>query len=268
MRANANNINQMMLRRTLAPSDPILALFAGGEQGLYSYPTDQKAPDGDYISFTDAGGTIPASKGDKVRFIRNLAGDNHFVQQDISKGFLLETDGNRWWWENDGVDDEMVQQNTITTGGGFYAAIAFNVLSEGGDNSSADVFGVFEGGNRQVIGWRSSGIYSFASQVRFNVGSVFSAGFLVDGGSGSFGTPLVGEGWHDTSSITTRLSTGQEATNPAEISETDIGTVLLRSDSNYRVYGLFYRTNTPPPSAGDRNMVRDAFAARAGASTP
>ena len=99
----------MLRRRASAAPDPLLALFASGEQGAYSYPTNAKAADGDYINFTDAGGTIPAGADDIVRFIRDLTGnDNHFTQSDIDKGFALRTNGSIWWWDADGVDDYYV----------------------------------------------------------------------------------------------------------------------------------------------------------------
>ena len=151
MYANANNLNAMMLRRRAsAAPDPILALFASGEQGVYSYPTNAKASDGDFINFTDEGGTIPADADDVVRFIRDLSGnDHHLKQSDISKGFALRTGGGLWWWESDGVDDIMITDDdflyvagsaTITVAARGDAQLDKRIISEATSSNPGPIY--------------------------------------------------------------------------------------------------------------------------------
>jgi len=97
MRANANNINQMMLRRTLAPSDPILALFANGEQGLL-YRRAQSY-------FADNGLTTPAGPTEPIQAYKDLSPNafhltaNSSSNRPINDGGIARYDG-----VDDGVD--------------------------------------------------------------------------------------------------------------------------------------------------------------------
>jgi len=125
-----------------ADGDPILALFANGEQGAYAYPTDQRAPDGDYMSFTDLGGTTPAtSHNDPVGYIRDISGNgNDFVAPNAASRPLLVLESGLWRWRFDGIDDYL---ETGALSSKIFTP-ATGLFSVGVSTSASGIGGVFE----------------------------------------------------------------------------------------------------------------------------
>jgi len=120
MRANANNINQMMLRRTLAPSDPILALFAGGEQGDFFDLSNHSLTWQDSTKSTTAD-----ADNDPLGAIVGAVNANTLSQATAASRLALKTDGNLWWAEMDGVDDIIFGSLNFPLQPNTYIAVAF-----------------------------------------------------------------------------------------------------------------------------------------------
>lgn len=79
----------------------ILALFAGGKQGVWYDPSDMST------LFQDVAGTIPVTKdGDPVALMRDKSGNNNHATQTVSAARpVYKTDGALHWLSFDGVDD-------------------------------------------------------------------------------------------------------------------------------------------------------------------
>jgi hypothetical protein len=125
MNANANNLASMMLRRPLGGGDPILALFANGEQGAYYDPSDSSTV------FQDAAMTTPAGDGDPVGAIMDKSGNgNHATQSTAAARPMLRQSGALWYLEFDGVDDFLTRAGILSgTQSAVYAAIQNRDLS-------------------------------------------------------------------------------------------------------------------------------------------
>jgi len=83
-----------------ADGDPILALFANGEQGAYYDPSDSSTV------FQDAAMTTPAGDGDPVGAIMDKSGNgNHITQSTAASRPALRNVGGLWYLEFDGTDD-------------------------------------------------------------------------------------------------------------------------------------------------------------------
>ena len=236
------------------------ALFANGEQGVWLDPSDLTT------LYQDSAGTTPVTAdGDPVGRIEDKSGNgNHATQNTAAARPLYRTDGTLHWLEFDGVDDEMSTASFITVGAGFYAAHGFNVLQEGGNASSGNTFGSIGSTDRSSIGWRSSGTYAYGTEVRVGSGAIYREDFGVPGGTGSFGTNFVGEGWHDQVNLSVRLSNGRSGSREAITSDTSgLRDLTLANDSNYRFYGGVY-VDGIPPSGSVRDQVQEYFAGKSG----
>ena len=95
--------NSLVRMRHSGLSDPILALFANGEQGAYYDPSDSSTV------FQDAAMTTSAGANDPVGAIMDKSGNgNHATQSMAAARPIRRTDGTHWWLEFDGVDDVLV----------------------------------------------------------------------------------------------------------------------------------------------------------------
>ena len=83
------------------PDAAILALFAGGKQGVWYDPSDKST------LFQDVAGTIPVTKdGDPVALMRDKSGNGNHATQTVSAARpIYKTDGILHWLAFDGVDD-------------------------------------------------------------------------------------------------------------------------------------------------------------------
>lgn len=200
--------------------------------------------------------------GDVDSFLRFTAGTGagSFSLDNISVRELPEA-ARVYYAENDGLDDLMEAPGVVAWGGGFYAAMAFNVLEEGGDTSSGDVFGRLNVGARESIGWRSSSAYQFGAEYRYDLGSLYNPRTAF---GGVFGNRYVGDGWHDEDDLFVRVNTGASSSSITGVSdpETTPGTITLRADSKYRFYGGIWLDGMPPPQEG-RDLMRDLLASKA-----
>lgn len=84
--------------------DAILALFAGGKQGVWYDPSDKST------LFQDVAGTVPATKdGDPVALMRDKSGNGNHAKQTVTTArAVYKTDGILHWLAFDGVDDYFV----------------------------------------------------------------------------------------------------------------------------------------------------------------
>lgn len=101
------------------PDDAMLALFAGGKQGVFYDPSDKST------LFQDVAGTIPVTKnGDPVALMRDKSGNgNHAKQKKSSARPLYKTDGILHWLEGDGVDDLLTAENIYWDIKSYYWAV-------------------------------------------------------------------------------------------------------------------------------------------------
>lgn len=83
------------------PDDAILAIFAGGKQGVWYDPSDLST------LFQDVAGTIPVvNDGDPVALMRDKSGNGNHATQTVSTSRpVYKTDGVLHWLYFDGVDD-------------------------------------------------------------------------------------------------------------------------------------------------------------------
>lgn len=83
------------------PDAAILALFAGGKQGVWYDPSDKST------LFQDVAGTIPVTKdGDPIGLMKDKSGNGYHATQTASASRpTYRTDGILHWLEFDGVDD-------------------------------------------------------------------------------------------------------------------------------------------------------------------
>lgn len=83
------------------PDDAMLALFAGGKQGVWYDPSDKST------LFQDVAGTIPVTKdGDPIGLMKDKSGNGYHATQSVSAARpLYKTDGILHWFESDYVDD-------------------------------------------------------------------------------------------------------------------------------------------------------------------
>ena len=132
MYANANNITSMMLRRRAsAAPDPILALFASGEQGSWYDPSDSST------SFTDVSKTTSAGSDDAVRNEADKSGNSHDITTpNTANAPLRETSGGLWWHSGDGVDDWLTASSLPAGQNTLFVAVACRIVS-GTDNLPA-----------------------------------------------------------------------------------------------------------------------------------
>ena len=135
MYANANNLNAMMLRRRAsAAPDPILALFASGEQGWYF-----KRDASEYFQLSD--GTTVAANTDPVGYIGDTtANGNNATQVDAARRGLLTAQG----VEFDGVDDHYLIDSTalgLASGSNTFVGVVRNdgLVVSIGDHKFANI---------------------------------------------------------------------------------------------------------------------------------
>lgn len=83
------------------PDDAILALFAGGKQGVWYDPSDKST------LFQDVAGTVPVTKdGDPIGLMKDKSGNGNHATQSVSAARpLYKTDGVLGWFDTDGMDD-------------------------------------------------------------------------------------------------------------------------------------------------------------------
>lgn len=83
------------------PDDAMLALFAGGKQGVWYDPSDKSS------LFQDVAGTVPVTQdGDPVALMKDKSGNGNHATQSVSTSRpVYKTDGILHWLAFDGVDD-------------------------------------------------------------------------------------------------------------------------------------------------------------------
>ena len=102
------------------PDAAILALFAGGKQGVWYDPSDKST------LFQDVAGTVPVTKdGDPIGLMKDKSGNGYHATQTVSTARpTYRTNGILHWLKFDGVDDYLKTNYTPTTAWTASAAIA------------------------------------------------------------------------------------------------------------------------------------------------
>ena len=128
------------------PDDAILALFAGGKQGVWYDPSDKST------LFQDVAGTVPVTKdGDPVALMRDKSGNGNHATQTVSASRpVYKTDGILHWLVFDGADDSMKitlskalspsGELTIATGIKSSATSASMLIEQGVNTGSTNAF--------------------------------------------------------------------------------------------------------------------------------
>lgn len=141
------------------PDDAILALFAGGKQGVWYDPSDKST------LFQDVAGTIPVTKdGDPIGLMKDKSGNGYHATQSISTARpLYKTDGVLSWFDTDGIDDWF--ETNYTPSSDWSSGIGIAVHKLGGF-----VFESYEGAanNYLAASVQSIGIFSPPSSTNFN----------------------------------------------------------------------------------------------------
>lgn len=108
--------------------DAILALFAGGKQGVWYDPSDKST------LFQDVAGTVPVTKdGDPVALMRDKSGNGNHATQTVSAARpVYKTDGILHWLAFDGTDDSFVLSRTALLADksqSIFSAYSLNAIS-------------------------------------------------------------------------------------------------------------------------------------------
>ena len=93
--------NLEFLPKPNSPDSNVIALFAGGKQGVWYDPSDKST------LFQDVAGTVPVTKdGDPVALMRDKSGNGNHATVTVSTARpTYKTDGALHWLAFDGVDD-------------------------------------------------------------------------------------------------------------------------------------------------------------------
>jgi len=133
-----------------ADGDPILALFANGEQGAYYDPSDSSTV------FQDAAMTTPAGADDPVGAIMDKSGNgNHLTQSTAALRPALRNVGGLWYLEFDGTDDFLTRAAILS--GTQTAVMAGATRRDLSDSEPAIMQGVAGGGRALYYPTRTAG---------------------------------------------------------------------------------------------------------------
>lgn len=143
------------------PDAAILALFAGGKQGVWYDPSDKST------LFQDVAGAIPVTKdGDPIGLMKDKSGNGNHATQSVSTARpLYKTDGTLHWFESDEIDDGFfipvaLNQKTFTTAISYLRPLnRTSMILMNSDNQSVWAYSANKG--------NSSGINSSSATLNF-----------------------------------------------------------------------------------------------------
>jgi len=257
--------------RTLAPSDPILALFANGERGAWLPAWNLPK----LFQSSDGTGSVLFS-GDPIGKVTDQDGqtDNSITQATSAKKPTLQHDGDgRPYIDFDGVDDFLQSAPGL-----FPDAISELWMACAVDTNDGSVrntvCGISDGGYSAADVWAIID-YEISGETRFALNRSF--GFSISEVPSVVGSPAILHGiYDDTNGSRLRINGSQASNHPNTIGaitvnqNLDVGAIDNGGDvvaqSPIRLYGLLIRDRAP--SVEEISLVDEILAAHSPVTLP